>query len=176
MSTPVPVTPDTKDILLNADRVLQADPSSALSQTQIHMIAVASALAIKSQGVLDYIKGKLGELPADVLTAVKGAVALMSMNNVYYRTLHLLSDKSYLKERANLRMTLMQNPGCEKVDFELMSTAVSAINGCGMCLDAHEKTLKGGEGVSTGSILHTVKIAAVMNALGQVIAVDALNP
>jgi alkyl hydroperoxide reductase subunit D len=176
MSTPVPVSADTKDILLNADRVLQADPSSALTQKQIHMIAVASALTIKSQGVLDYIKSKLGELSPEELTAVKGSAALMAMNNIYYRTLHLLSDKSYLKERPNLRMTFMQNPGCDKVDFELMSTAVSAITGCGMCLDAHEKTLRGSEDVSTGSILHTIKIGAVMNALSQIIATDSLNP
>ena len=175
MTTPVPVSADTKDILLNADRVIQVDPSSALTEKQIHMIAVASALAIKSQGVLDYLKSKLGELTAEELTAVKGAVSLMSMNNIYYRTLHLLTDKSYLKERANLRMTLMQNPGCDKATFELMSTAVSAINGCGMCLDAHEKTLRGGESVSQGSILHTIKIGAVMHALGQIIAIDHLN-
>ena len=175
MPTPVEVRPDTKDILLNADRVLQADPTSALTEKQIHMIAVASGLAIKSQPVLGYIREKCGELTPEELTAVRGAVALMSMNNIYYRTLHLLTDKSYLKERANLRMTLMQDPGCAKVDFELMSTAVSAINGCGMCLDAHEKTLRGGESVSQGSILHTVKIAAVMNALSQVIATDALK-
>lgn len=34
------------------------------------------------------------------------------------------------------------NPGVEKVDFELWSSAVSAINGCGMCLDSHEVELK----------------------------------
>lgn len=175
MSTPVPVSPDTKDILLNAERILQVDPSSALTAKQIHMIAVASALAVKSQGVLDYIQSKLGHLSSDELTAVKGAVALMSMNNIYYRTLHLLSEKSYSKERANLRMTLMQDPGCDKTDFELMSMAVSAINGCGMCLDAHEKTLRGSHSVSTGSILHTIKIGAVMNALGQIIATDSLS-
>ena len=175
MSTPVPVSPDTKDILLNAERILQTDPSSALTEKKIHMIAVASALAVKSQGVLDYIQSKLGQLSSDELTAVKGAVALMSMNNIYYRTLHLLSEKSYLKERANLRMTLMQDPGCDKTDFELMSMAVSAINGCGMCLDAHEKTLRGSHGVTTGSILHTIKIGAVMNALGQIIATHSLS-
>ena len=175
MTTPVSVSPDTKDILLNAERILQVDPSSALTAKQIHMIAMACAFAVKSQGVLDYIKSKLGELSSQELTAVKGSVALMSMNNIYYRTLHLLTEKSYLKERANLRMTLMQEPGCDKVDFELMSTAVSAINGCGMCLDAHEKTLRGSHNVTTGSILHTIKIGAVMNALGQIIATDSLS-
>lgn len=34
------------------------------------------------------------------------------------------------------------NPGVEKVDFELWSSAVSAINGFGMCLDSHEVELK----------------------------------
>ena len=36
---------------------------------------------------------------------------------------------------ARLRMNVMANPGVEKVDFELWSLAVSAINGCGMCIE-----------------------------------------
>ena len=40
---------------------------------------------------------------------------------------------------AKLRMTAMAKPGVDKVDFELWSLVVSAVNGCGMCLEAHEK-------------------------------------
>ncbi len=39
-------------------------------------------------------------------------------------------------------MNVMANPDADKVDFELASLAVSAINGCGMCIESHEKTLK----------------------------------
>ena len=43
---------------------------------------------------------------------------------------------------ARLRMNVIARPGVDKVDFELWSLAVSAINGCGMCLDAHERELR----------------------------------
>ena len=65
----------------------------------------------------------------------------MAMNNVYYRFVHLASNKDYATMPARLRMNVIANPGVDKADFELWSLAVSAINGCGMCIDSHEKVL-----------------------------------
>lgn len=42
---------------------------------------------------------------------------------------------------ANLRMSVIGNPGIDKVNFELNCLAVSAINGCGMCIEAHTSWL-----------------------------------
>ena len=56
----------------------------------------------------------------------------MGMNNVYYRFTHLVSNDEYRTLPAKLRMNVIGNPGVDKVDFELWSLAVSAINGCGM--------------------------------------------
>ena len=39
---------------------------------------------------------------------------------------------------ARLRMNVIGNPGIDKLDFELLSLAVSAVNGCGLCVTAHE--------------------------------------
>ena len=59
----------------------------------------------------------------------------MAMNNVYYRFTHLA--RARLQDvPAKLRMNVIARPGVDKVDFELWSLAVSAINGCGMCVDA----------------------------------------
>ena len=66
----------------------------------------------------------------------------MAMNNVYYRFVHLVHAADYKTLPARLRMTAMAKPGVDKVDFELWSLVVSAINGCGMCLEAHEKVLR----------------------------------
>ena len=41
-------------------------------------------------------------------------------------------------------MNVMAKPGVDKVDFELWSLAVSAINGCGMCMESHEKAVRQG--------------------------------
>jgi alkyl hydroperoxide reductase subunit D len=61
-------------------------------------------------------------------------------------------------------MNVMANPGCSKIDFELASLAVSAINGCGKCVDSHEKTLKKHE-VSAQAIQSAARIAAVIHAV-----------
>ena len=45
---------------------------------------------------------------------------------------------------ARLRMNVIGNPGIDKLDFELLSLAVSAVNGCGMCVTAHERKLREG--------------------------------
>jgi alkyl hydroperoxide reductase subunit D len=66
--------------------------------------------------------------------------------------------------RAGLRMNVMANPGCDKVDFELASLAASAINGCGMCMESHEKTLQK-HGVSAQAIQSAARIAAVLHAV-----------
>jgi alkyl hydroperoxide reductase subunit D len=96
----------------------------------------------------------------------------MGMNNIYYRATHLLSNKEYGALPARLRMNVLANPGVEKADFELWSTAVSAISGCGMCLDAHEGELKK-HGLTAQQIQGALRIAAVVNPVGQVLTAEA---
>ena len=66
--------------------------------------------------------------------------------------------------RAGLRMNAMANPGVDKMTFELASLAVSAINGCGACLDSHERTLRQHD-VSAQGVQSALKIAAVLHAV-----------
>ena len=102
---------------------------------------------------------------------MKAATTIMAMNNIYYRFVHLASGEDYARMPAGLRMNVIGNPGIEKVDFELYSLAVSAINGCGMCIDAHVAQLEKA-GVSKSGIQHTIKIAAVVNAAAQAFAIN----
>jgi len=74
--------------------------------------------------------------------AARAAASIMAMNNVYYRFLSLASNKDYSGKPARLRMNVIANPGVDKNDFELWSLAVSAINGCGTRIDAHEQALQ----------------------------------
>ena len=110
-------------------------------------------------------------LSEEALNAAKGAAAIMGMNNVYYRSLHLLQNGEYKTIPARLRMNLIANPGVEKTDFELWSFAVSAINGCGACLDSHEAELKK-RSVSAQQIQTALRIAAVVNAVSHVVAAE----
>jgi alkyl hydroperoxide reductase subunit D len=85
------------------------------------------------------------------------------MNNVYYRFLHLVNDEEYARMPARLRMNVIGSPGVPKEDFELYSLAVSAINGCGLCVENHEKALRKA-GVDREAIQSAVRIAAVVRA------------
>jgi len=106
------------------------------------------------------------QLDENQTKAIKAAASIMAMNNVYYRFVHLSSDAEYQRLPAKLRMNVIAKPGIDKVDFELYSLAVSAISGCGMCIDAHANTLTQ-SGLNKTSIQHTIRIAAVINAVAQ---------
>ncbi len=88
-----------------------------------------------------------------------------------YRFLHLVGNDEYSKLPARLRMNAMANPGVDKVTFELMSIAVSAINGCGMCIESHEKVLRKHE-VTAEGIQSAVRIAATLHAAATAVEAD----
>jgi len=94
------------------------------------------------------------------------------MNNIYYRSLHLMKNQEYTTIPARLRMNILANPGVDKMDFELWSTAVSAINGCGACMDAHEGTLRK-HGVPATHVQTALRIAAVIHAASRIAASEA---
>ncbi|THD52847.1 carboxymuconolactone decarboxylase family protein [Phenylobacterium sp.] len=160
-----------KDISLNLSSLAG---ETLLSDQQKWGAFVASAHAAGSPPVIKAMEAAAADagLSVEALTAAKAAAAIMGMNNVYYRATHLLTNKEYATLPARLRMNVLANPGVEKVDFELWSTAVSAVNGCGMCLDAHEAELKK-HGVTAQQIQTALRIAAVVNAVSQVIAGEA---
>jgi alkyl hydroperoxide reductase subunit D len=110
------------------------------------------------------IEGKLSEQMAN---AARGAAAVMAMNNVYYRFVHLVANPEYGKMPARLRMNFIGSHGIPKEDFELFSLAVSAMNGCGMCIDSHERVLLE-HGVKPDVIQSAARIAAVMKAIATV--------
>jgi len=135
---------------------------------------VASAHAVGVPAVVKAVEAsaRAGGLSEEALTAAKAAAAITGMNNVYYRSLHLMKNKEYGTLPAKLRMNVLANPGVDKVDFELWSTAVSAINGCGLCLDAHAAELKK-HAVSNTSVQAALRIAAVVDAVSRVVAGEA---
>jgi len=151
-----------RDLKLNLS-TLAAEP--ALTEQQRAGTFVAAALAARNPEVTAAIVGEFaGQLSAEALTAAKAAAAIMAMNNIYYRFTHLASAPDYKTMPAKLRMNVIAKPGVEKTDFELWSLAVSAINGCGMCIDAHEKVVREG-GLGAEAVQAAVRIAAVVHAV-----------
>lgn len=150
-----------KDIKLNLSS-LAADES--LTKQQLWGCFLASALASRNAEVIAQVSAEAkANLSEAAFTATHAAAAIMAQNNVYYRFVHLASSGDYKTLPAKLRMNVMANPGVEKADFELWSLAVSAINGCGMCIDAHEAELRK-HGVGAEQIQTSVRIAATIHA------------
>jgi alkyl hydroperoxide reductase subunit D len=149
-----------KDQKLNLSS-LATEPT--LTEQQRAGTFIASALASRNPEVIRAITAEFGsKLSPDALAAAKAAASIMGMNNIYYRFTHLVVG-DYANMPAKLRMNIMAKPGVDKVDFELWSLAVSAINGCGMCMEAHEKVLLQ-HGVSKEAVQAAVRIAAVVHA------------
>lgn len=156
-----------KDIKLNLSTVMSEAGAPDLSLKQIHGIALACAYATKQAELISAFSSASADVLNEAETqAAKSAATIMAMNNVYYRFCHMVSDKAYLGMPAKLRMNVIGNPGIDKLDFELNCLAVSAINGCGMCVDAHTHELTKA-GLSKLGIQSAVRIAAVVHATAQ---------
>jgi alkyl hydroperoxide reductase subunit D len=156
-----------KDLKLNFSSVVRQQ--TELSEQQAWGTVVASAVASRNeQFLIASLEEASIHLSPEALEAAKAAAAIMGMNNIYYRFLHLTSNEKYGTMRAGLRMNVMRTHGIDPLDFELWSTAVSAINGCGTCVDSHEKTLRE-KGLSEEKILAAVRIASVVHAIAVVL-------
>lgn len=153
-----------KDTKLNLSSLFANVDTSGLTTDQFYGTALSLVYSLADDELIATVEEEAAEQVADnVKQAAKLAATLMAMNNVYYRFLHLSSDKQFSKMPAGLRMNAMANPGVDKADFELFSLAVSALNGCGLCIDSHVKTLLQHE-VTAQAIQSSIKLAAVLNA------------
>lgn len=160
-----------KDIKLNLSAVLTEEGAPDLTQNQIMGIALSCAYATKDNNLIEAIKNSAQEtLSEQEIFASKAAATIMAMNNIYYRAVHLATDKEFIKLPANLRMNIMGKSGVDKIDFELYTLAVSVINGCGMCIDAHVNQLTKA-GLSKLTIQSSIRIAAVINATAQALVI-----
>lgn len=163
-----------KDLKINLGNVLDTEQHEHLNEAQVWGVALATAIASRSQAVIRAVEAEAGRtLSPEAVKAAKSAAAIMGMNNIYYRFVHLANNDEYAKLQARLRMTVIGNPGVDKADFELMSLAVSVINGCGACIDSHEKVLSRA-GVSANAIQDAVRIASVIHAVSVVLDTDTM--
>jgi alkyl hydroperoxide reductase subunit D len=158
-----------RDLQLNLGSVLTPAGAPGLDERQIWAVALASALASRNVAFSRDL-GALAAVHLDAahVTAAHAAAALMGMNNVYYRFLHLVEDSEYAQLPARLRMNVLGNPGIAKADFELLSLAVSAINGCGRCVASHERQLRA-HGLEREAVQSAVRIAATVHAVARVL-------
>lgn len=156
-----------KDIRLNLTAVLQ---QSSLTPAQRFGTALATALASRSPALAAAVVAAAGaELPAASAFDAQAAAALMAMNNVYYRFRHMVGKPEYEQLPPRLRMQRLAAPAGDKVDFELFALAVSAVNGCSTCVQAHERVVTAG-GLTPAHVNDAVRIAAVFHAAAVALA------
>jgi alkyl hydroperoxide reductase subunit D len=159
-----------KDLKLNLGALSN---ETSLNDQQKWGVFLATAYAVGEPTTVRAINGEVqGRLSPEAQRAAKAAAAIMGMNNVYYRFTHLIHDESYRTMPAKLRMTAIGAPGIEKADFELYSMAVSAVNGCGKCMDAHEAELRKA-GFTAEQIQASVRIGSVVHAVSRTLAAEA---
>lgn len=151
-----------KDLKLNLQSVVK---QTELTEQQTWGTVVACALASRNPQVIEaLLEAAAPHLQPAAMEAAKGAAAVMGMNNIYYRFQHLSEHEKYSALPARLRMNIIRTHGTDPVDFELWCLAVSALNGCGKCITAHDRNLRE-KGMSEETILAAVRIASVVHAI-----------
>jgi len=155
------ISEPARDIKLNLQNVLQAE---SLTAAQRWGVAIASAVAARTPRLRDALidDARAAGVDEAVIDDALAAASLMAMNNVFYRFRHMVAKESYTQKPARLRMQRIAKPATNKADFELFCLAVSAINGCEMCIRSHEEEVM--HGLSDDQVHDAVRIAATINA------------
>lgn len=152
-----------KDLRVNLSNVFK---SEVLSVEQMWGIALASSYYIRDARLRDAVlaDARAAGLTEAWLQDAQAAAALMGMNTVYYRFRHLVEKEVYGQKPARLRMQWMLKPLTTKADFELMSMAVAALAGCGMCMKTHEKSIVD-HGLTEDHVHEAVRLASVLQGV-----------
>ncbi|MFN0007931.1 MAG: carboxymuconolactone decarboxylase family protein [Planctomycetota bacterium] len=162
-----------RDLRLNLTAVLR---ESSLEPRARFAVALASALASGSRPLAAAIEQDGAEaLDEAARDDAAAAVALMAMNNVFYRFRHMVGKPAYELMPPRLRMQRIGKPRTSKAEFELMCLAVSAIEGCELCLRSHEESVLAG-GLTEENVFDAVRIAAVVRGCAAAAALAFAEP
>src|SRR4051794_20194559 len=154
-----------RDLKLNMGSVMR---QPELTEQQAWGTAVACAMAARNPQLLESVLAEAPTLLTEqAIFAAKAASSVMGMNKIFYRFRHLSTNPRYGAMPARLRMQVIAKHGSDPVDFELWCLAVSAINGCGACVDSHEHVLRE-KGINEETVLAAVRIASTIHALAMV--------
>ena len=164
---------EAKDIRLNLQSLLQG---TTLTPDQRWGVALAAAISTKNAELMRAMReAAQSETTQAVVSDAIAAATLMAMNNVFYRFRHQIGKETYGERPARLRMNRLVNPSSSRVNFELMSLAVSAINGCEVCVRAHERVVLEA-GLTEDHVLEAVRIGAVVHATATGLFAGEIKP
>jgi alkyl hydroperoxide reductase subunit D len=156
-----------KDLRINISNGFN---SPNLTKKESYLIAYGVAINEKNQVLIKGLEGKSKEEGAsdEELAEIASCVSLLNANNVYYRFRHFTQKDFYTQTPAGIKMTIMVAPVTGKEFFELVSLVISALNGCEMCVNAHEESLLKLNS-SQSRILDSVRLGAVIKSLAVIL-------
>ncbi len=113
-----------KDLKLNYSTLVRQNVD--LTPQQLWGTLVVSAIATRNATFTAAVLAEAAtHMTGPALEAAKSAAAIMGMNNIYYRFLHLSTNEKYGTLPARLRMNALRTHGVDHVDFG------AARQGCG---------------------------------------------
>lgn len=156
-----------RDLKLNLTSTLT---SEHLTTKECALIGLSSAINNNNKVLTQFFTRYAEEQGATAAENAEaaGCASLLASNNIFYRFRHFTQREKYSQIPARIRMQLMMKPVTGKEFFELMSLAISAINGCEMCVNAHEDSLIK-MGTTEERIFDAVRIASLVTATGKII-------
>lgn len=156
-----------KDLKVNLSKTLRSD--SLDIKTNI-LVALSVAANQKNNLLIDYFSelAKENDSNDEEIAEAIACASLLSANNVFYRFRHFMNNEEYNKIPAGVKMNIMMNPVTGKKTFELMSLAVSAVNGCEQCVLSHEDSLIK-LGFSKSEIFEGIRTASIVCSLDKII-------
>lgn len=157
-----------RDLKLNVSAVLK---SKNINSKEAALLALAVAVNEKNNTLIAAFEKMCinEEASTEEIAEAHACASLLSLNNVFYRFRHYMKGNEYYNNTpAGIRMSIMMNPVLGKEFFELMSIAISALNGCEQCVTSHENSVKT-LGTSEARVYDAVRLAAVIKSLAVVV-------
>ncbi|MGN6179620.1 MAG: carboxymuconolactone decarboxylase family protein [Mucilaginibacter sp.] len=156
-----------RDFKLNFTSILT---SEYLSAKECALLALSIAVNNNNNPLIQYYTrvAEAQGATAEEIAEPAACASLLASNNVFYRFRHFTQKEKYSQIPARIRMQIMMKPVTGKEFFELMSLAVSAVNGCEMCVNAHEDSLIK-MGTTDERIFDAVRIASLVTSAGKLI-------
>lgn len=152
-----------RDLRINLKNALAF---SNLTRKESLLIAFSVAVNDRTKHLADSLEKLAKDEGAseEELAEVRACVSLLNVNNVFYRFRHFTKKDYYQQTPAGIKMGVMMNPILGKEFFELLSLAVSALNGCELCVNAHENSLIQ-LGTSEARVYDAVRCAAIFRGM-----------
>jgi len=158
-----------RDLRVNLKTALSSDH---LERKELLLLALAIAVNEKNDLLKDVFSRQAKESGADQseIAETIACASLLATNNVFYRFKHFIqtSNENYQSLPARIKMNIMARPVLGKEFFELLSLAVSAVNGCEACVKSHEASVRK-LGTSEARVFDAIRLASVVRGASLII-------